>query len=152
MSKIKEYIKKKNLRDMDIEYLVLYRICLAILPFLIIAIIIFWIYGNKITSGMTECYFRKVTGLYCIGCGGTRAFNHFVRFHWLKSLYYHPFVPFAFGGYFSFLINSFLYRHNKKCIENFNPLILVYVGVGILFLSFLIKNIALIAFGVHMIG
>lgn len=151
MSKENKPEKKKKLREMDIEYLVLYRIALGILPFIIIAVIFFWIFGNKITNGMTECYFKKITGLYCIGCGGTRAFNHFVRFHWLKSLYYHPFVPYAFFSYFLFIINGFLYRHNFKCIEKINPLVLIYVGVGVLFLSFAIKNILLIFFGIHLI-
>jgi hypothetical protein len=38
------------------------------------------------------CLFHKVTGLYCPGCGGTRAFVYLIHGHPLLSLWYHPFV------------------------------------------------------------
>ncbi len=151
MSKLSEYCKKKNLKEMDGDYLILYRICLGILPFLLLAVIFFWVFGNKITDGMTECSFRKITGLYCIGCGGTRAFNYFVRGHIFKSFYYHPFVPYAFFAYFFFVINSFLYRHNLKCFKKLNPLILIYVGLGILFIQFIVKDVLILACGIYIL-
>ncbi|MCR4647589.1 MAG: DUF2752 domain-containing protein [Lachnospiraceae bacterium] len=144
MSRLEDYCKKKNLRDMDIEHLWMYRICLIMLPFVVIAILFFIIFGNKITGLGTECSFRKMTGLYCIGCGGTRALNYFAHLHFLKSLYYHPFVIYAFTAYILFILNSFLYRHHKKCIEKLNPFVLLYVGLGILFVNFLVKNILLL--------
>ena len=150
MSKLNEYCKKKNLRDMDIEHLLLYRICLVLLPFMIGGTLLFIFFGDKILAAGGECLFRKVSGFYCIGCGGTRAFNYLVHLHILKSLYFHPFVPYTYFAYFFYTINSFLYRHNKKCIAKLSPFVLIYIGLGILTINFLVKNIA-IFFGIHLI-
>ena len=38
------------------------------------------------------CVFRMFTGLYCPGCGGTRAVKALLRGQIGMSLYYHPFV------------------------------------------------------------
>lgn len=147
MSKMDDYCKKKNLREMDWEYLIIYRICLMLLPFMILAIILFLAFGSKITGLGGECLFRKTTGFYCLGCGGTRAFNYLMHLHLLKSIYYHPFVPYTFFAYFLYVINSFLYRHNKKCFAKLNPFVLLYVGLGVLSLNWIVRNI-LLFFGI----
>ena len=38
------------------------------------------------------CLFRVFTGLYCPGCGGTRAVRALLSGQIIKSLYFHPFV------------------------------------------------------------
>ena len=150
MSKFNEYCKKKNLRDMDIEYLLLYRICLVLLPFMIGGTLLFVFFGDKILAAGGECLFKKISGFYCIGCGGTRAFNYLVHLHILKSIFYHPFVPYTYLAYFFYTINSFLYRHNKKCFARLSPFVLIYIGVGILTINFIVKNI-FIFFGIYLI-
>ena len=150
MSKLNEYCKKKNLRDMDIEYLLLYRICLVLLPFMIGGTLLFVFFGDKILAAGGECLFKKISGFYCIGCGGTRAFNYLVHLHILKSIFYHPFVPYTYLAYFFYTINSFLYRHNKKCFARLSPFVLIYIGVGILTINFIVKNI-FIFFGIYLI-
>ena len=40
----------------------------------------------------SDCVFHAATGLYCPGCGGTRAVLSMLGGHFLKSLYYHPAV------------------------------------------------------------
>ena len=150
MSKLNEYCKKKNLRDMDIEYLLLYRICLVLLPFMIGGTLLFVFFGDKILAAGGDCLFKKISGFYCIGCGGTRAFNYLVHLHILKSIFYHPFVPYTYLAYFFYTINSFLYRHNKKCFARLSPFVLIYIGVGILTINFIVKNI-FIFFGIYLI-
>ena len=34
---------------------------------------------------MPQCSFKSITGLYCPGCGGSRAVAAFVQGHWIKS-------------------------------------------------------------------
>ncbi len=40
------------------------------------------------------CLFRLFTGLYCPGCGGTRAVLALLSGNIRKSFFYHPFVPY----------------------------------------------------------
>jgi hypothetical protein len=73
-----------------------------------------------------------------------------VHLHILKSFFYHPFVPYTYLAYFFYTINSFLYRHNKKCFARLSPFVLIYIGVGILTINFIVKNI-FIFFGIYLI-
>lgn len=50
------------------------------------------------------CQFRKLTGLYCPGCGGTRAFLYLLKGRPLKSLYYHPVPLYGLLLYLNFMI------------------------------------------------
>ena len=38
------------------------------------------------------CLFRSLTGLYCPGCGGTRAVRYLLQGEIGRSLWYHPLV------------------------------------------------------------
>lgn len=40
----------------------------------------------------SPCLFRSLTGLYCPGCGGTRALRFLLKGDVLRSLWYHPLV------------------------------------------------------------
>ncbi len=43
------------------------------------------------------CLFHAVTGLYCPGCGGTRAVQVLFEGKFLLSFFYHPIVPYCAG-------------------------------------------------------
>ncbi len=109
-----------------------------------------------LTEIPATCSFRYVTGLYCPGCGGTHAIVSLASGHLLESFLYHPFVPYTAACFSIFLL------WNSACllIENFHPLqilqkkagrarfvhfhiLYVYVGIGIIFLQWIIKNILL---------
>lgn len=51
------------------------------------------------------CLFRTLTGYYCPGCGGTRACIAFLQGHFLRSLLYHPVVPYTAVVYLIFMVS-----------------------------------------------
>ncbi|MBS6196176.1 MAG: DUF2752 domain-containing protein [Clostridiales bacterium] len=55
---------------------------------------------------MPPCVFRSMVGLYCPGCGGTRAVLELLRGHILQSVWYHPIVVYAAGLYGWYLISN----------------------------------------------
>ncbi|MCR5691925.1 MAG: DUF2752 domain-containing protein [Eubacterium sp.] len=100
-----------------------------------------------------RCDFHSMTGLYCPGCGGTRAVIALVTGHPVQSFFLHPFVP-CTAGFFGLYIlwNSLasLLSHIKKETKipfwHFRSLY-VFLGLAILFLQWLAKNILLIVGG-----
>ncbi len=44
----------------------------------------------------SECAFHQMTGLYCPGCGGTRAFYALLDGDLVRSLLYHPIVAYGY--------------------------------------------------------
>ena len=56
------------------------------------------------------CVFYSVTGLYCPGCGGTRAILSLLDGEFVQSFLYHPFVPYAAAICILFLFSNILYR------------------------------------------
>lgn len=55
---------------------------------------------------MPSCVFRSLFGMYCPGCGGTRAVLELLRGHILRSLWYHPVVVYTVGLYGWYLISN----------------------------------------------
>lgn len=54
------------------------------------------------------CLFHVLTGYYCPGCGGTRAFLSLLHGKLLDSLKYHPVVLYGAGLFFWFMGSSTL--------------------------------------------
>lgn len=89
------------------------------------------------------CFFKAVTGIYCPGCGGTRAVKCMLSGNFLKSLYHQPAI---LPGTVVFLI--FMVTHT---IEKIFPqgkikgikfrMVYVYVFLGLLMLNMIMKNI-----------
>ena len=81
----------------------LYR--LGIAAALLAAAIAVWGRGvpwERLFSGLL-CPFRRVAGLYCPGCGGTRAVKALLEGRLLESLWLHPLVPYGAALYLAFM-------------------------------------------------
>jgi len=112
-----------------------------------IILIVIWIflYSQDIylsKSGMPECLIHYYTGYNCPGCGGTRAFDAMIHFHWIKSFLYHPAVLAILGihlyGIFGFIKYFF-------CGKNPNPIntnTIIYIDF-IIISWFQLKNITI---------
>ena len=98
-------------------------------------------------QGYFPCLFHTLTGVYCPGCGGTRAAAALLQGKLLQSFYYHPLVP-----YIAFAVPAFLVYvlYCKKRNRSGSPVVwksLLFLGIGILVLNFLVKNYLLLVCG-----
>lgn len=53
-----------------------------------------------------SCIFRSLTGVYCPGCGGTRAVLELFHGHIFTSLWYHPVVVYTAALYGWYLLSN----------------------------------------------
>lgn len=60
------------------------------------------IHPEALAAMMPSCLMRTVLGLYCPGCGGTRAVILLLEGHPIRSFFYHPVVLYAavLGGWY----------------------------------------------------
>ena len=115
----------------------------------LVAVAVFVIYGDRILAGGPGCMFNKVTGLYCPGCGGTRAFYHAVHLHFIKSVLCHPIVMYSLTVYFIFMINTILVRYTRRFgFEGYPVTVTVYIGVGVILGQWVIRNVLIFFWGI----
>ncbi len=95
-----------------------------------------------------DCMFRRITGMYCMGCGGTRATLAYLHGHILTSIKYNAFVAYGLTFFFFFMGSHYLRVLTKGRIEGLHfKLRYVIIGVVILTLHFIVRNIMLINYG-----
>lgn len=89
------------------------------------------------------CMLLYSTGIYCPGCGGTRAVWELLQGNILKSLYYHPFVPYCALLYGWFMISHTADRlsHRRFSIGLKFRNAYLYVGLGIILLNWSLRNL-----------
>lgn len=131
---------------------IMYIIGLIILGIFLIAGIFFFTNEGLLRAIMPPCAFYKITGYYCPGCGATRSVYALFQGHPLQSLFYHPFILYTFlvGGWFMLSQTIELFSKGKVRIGmHFRP-IWAYVGIAIIFLNCIIKDLIIIISGVHV--
>lgn len=96
-----------------------------------------------------DCWVHKTSGIYCPGCGGTRAFFAILRGDFVLSFLYHPVVPYMGILYAVFMLRGILhflskgrYPFMKFCLGY------IYAAIAITIVQFLVKNICLLLFHV----
>lgn len=98
------------------------------------------------------CLFRLITGLYCPGCGGTRAVKAFLTGHLVLSFLYHPIVLYVALLAVRFAVSYLLYwktgdRRYRIFLENKY----IYTAVALTVANFLIKNFLLVVMGIDIL-
>ena len=98
------------------------------------------IYFSKL--GIPECPFHYITGYYCPGFGGTRAFDAFIHLHWITSLKFHPLILITFYFYVIGLIGyiPFIIKNTTRYIYHINFTTLLYIDYFIV-VWFIVRNI-----------
>lgn len=99
-----------------------------------------------------SCSIYRATGLYCGGCGGTRAVFALLRGNILLSLQYHPLILYLAIGYLLVLVRGIIaaLSRGRYGFMKFR-LVYVYLGVGITLAQLVVKNYVLLRYGVHLL-
>jgi len=96
------------------------------------------------------CIFLLITGLYCPGCGGTRAVEALFQGKLLLSVWYHPLVLYTAVLYVAFMGSHTL----ELFIPGFKGLKFhnwyVYAALVIVIVNCIVKNILLQGFGISI--
>lgn len=98
---------------------------------------------------LVPCVFHAVTGLYCPGCGGTRAAEVLVQGEFLRSFLYHPIVIYTAGLYVWFMVShtvEYLLGHRVRIGLKYRNWYL-YAALVIVVINLAVKNVVLTAFG-----
>lgn len=92
-----------------------------------------------------ECAIRRVSGLPCPGCGGTRAFYHLFRGEIAQSLRFNPIVIYGAAAYLHFMLTMFTRKRIGKKTENEVRIqYYLYGAAVVLLLQWLIKVVHII--------
>ena len=125
---------------MDTEQ-IFYKLGQIFLVIGIIVVAVLFITDFKVISELPGCVFFERTGLYCPGCGGTRAVICLIHGDVIRSFMFHPFVVYFAFTYILFMIYEFCKKHFKLFKKAFPVEILIYIGIGILILQWIVKVI-----------
>lgn len=97
------------------------------------------------------CFFSTVIGIYCPGCGGTRAFIAMLHGDFMKALWYHPLIPYLAVIYCGFMLTQGLNRLGFKRIRPWKfHYWYLWGGLILLIVNFILKNVLRLGFGILM--
>ncbi len=97
------------------------------------------------------CIFDRLIGLYCPGCGGSRAFYSLLRGDLILSIQYHPLVIYAVLIYVVFMMSQLLSVLSRGRIKGirFRSRYL-YVALIIIVVNCLVRNYLRLRHGVTL--
>lgn len=128
----------------------LFQIGIAALAAVIMLAVLYLCLLRKILQPV-PCFFSFVIGIYCPGCGGTRAFIAMLHGHFLKALWYHPLIPYLTVIYCGFMLTQGLSRLGFKRIRPWKfHYWYLWVGLILLIANFILKNVLRLGFGILM--
>ena len=95
------------------------------------------------------CMFHALTGLYCPGCGGTRACRLLLSGHIFQSFLYHPGVILAAALYVWFMVSHTIEYLSKGRLRIGLPYTdkFLYLEVAVILFQCLLKNMVKILWG-----
>ncbi len=126
--------KEKNLND---------YVYISVIITVLVLIMFYIIYVLIGKPPIFNCWIYENFGIYCPGCGCTRALINLFQGNIIKSLYYNPTVLYAVIVLIIYLVGNTIakvLKKDSKYILKYTP-ILIYVGIFILIGTCIVKNL-----------
>lgn len=120
-----------------------YKILLLVLPVVVIlGVLAKWLLPMFMKTTM-PCVMHTLTGLYCPGCGGTRAVLSLLHGHFLESFFYHPVVMYTVVVFAWYYVSNTIEYISKGKIPIAMKLKIRYlwIALGIILVQCILKNI-----------
>ena len=98
-----------------------------ILGLIVIALSIFVYFKDPFSGPILPCIFNKITGLYCPGCGMTRAVNSCFKFEFYQALRFNALLfimPIGLAAYY------FAYHTKKLKIAKTILIVMIIIAIG----------------------
>ena len=119
---------------------------------ILLGILLFWLAAERLLGlefSLPPCVFHSLTGLYCPGCGGTRACRLLLSGHIFQSFLYHPGVLLAAVLYVWFMVSHTIEFVSKGRLKIGPPYTdkFLYLEVAVIILQCLAKNMMKILWG-----
>ena len=106
----------------------------------------------QLSKYLFPCVLHSLTGLYCPGCGGTRAFRALLAGNLLLSIRYHPLVAYMAVVLTAELVSFGVSRAAKNPRYYLgHEKFLVYTGAAIALVNWVYKNYMLVVRGVDLL-
>ena len=120
--------------------------------FLIGSIFLYKMTGQTFMERNMPCVFHMLTGLYCPGCGGTRAAVLLLQGQWIRSFLYNPVVPYAAAVGIWFMVSQTAERISAgKCkIGMHYRNLYLWIALALLFVNFIIRNVLLMVWHIDI--
>lgn len=130
-------------KEMSFNDYVYFSILFTILVLIILYILYIFIGQPPIFN----CIIHENFGIFCPGCGCTRALISLFQGNIIKSLYYNPTILYSFiilSIYiFSNTVSKIFKKENSRFVLKYNPIYL-YIGIFLLFGTCIIKNVLIL--------
>ena len=132
--------KEKNLND---------YVYIAVLITVLVLIVFYIIYVAIGKPPIFNCWIYDKFGIYCPGCGCTRAVIYLFQGDIIKSLYYNPTVLYSVIVLIIYITSNTIAKlsgkknskfSNSKFNLKYTP-ILIYIGIFILITTCIVKNV-----------
>ncbi len=115
--------------------------------------LIYKLFPLPLSKLLLPCLVNSTLGIYCPGCGGTRAVWALFHGKIVRSFFFHPLVIYtaAAGGWF--LISQSIERisrHRIKIGMKYRD-IYIWAALAIVIINFIIKNLLLIVWNIDLL-
>ncbi len=142
--------QKPKFWDRDTDTIIYTIMCIASIPAILLGLCYLYVAKNMVPQGVSGCVFQLVLGLYCPGCGGTRAFWSLFQGDILRAIYYNPGGIYGAVFYVVYFVSQTLMRLTKgKCRALKMRPVYLYIMLGIILLNFAVRNILLVVWGIE---